>query len=95
MRFLHESLNPFKIQTRFKVDLFLNFIIQNLDRFWSWAKRKFVLFEVISQLAKFGKKLSSGSTGFLFCKFESFEYLENLWIKRKKIVGPAQLNSAA
>jgi hypothetical protein len=32
--------------------------------------------------------------GFLFCKFESFEYLENLWIKRKKIVGPAQLNSA-
>jgi hypothetical protein len=27
MRFLTEGLNPFKIQTRFKVDLFLNFIL--------------------------------------------------------------------
>jgi hypothetical protein len=39
MRFLLEGLNRFKIQTRFKVDLFLNFIIQNLDRFWSSAKK--------------------------------------------------------
>jgi hypothetical protein len=54
MRFLPEGLDPFKIQTRFKVDLILNFIIQNLERFWSWEKRKFVLYEVISQLAKFG-----------------------------------------
>jgi hypothetical protein len=40
MRLLHESLNPFKIQTMFKVNLFLNFIIQNLERFWSLAKHK-------------------------------------------------------
>jgi hypothetical protein len=40
MIFLAEGLNPFKIQTRFKVDLFLNFIIQNLERFWSLAKKK-------------------------------------------------------
>ncbi len=52
MRFLPESLNPFKIQTRFKVDLFLNFIIQDLERFWSFVKRKFVLYEVISNHAK-------------------------------------------
>jgi hypothetical protein len=40
MRFLSEGLNPFKIQTRFKVDLFLNFVIQNLERFWSLDKNK-------------------------------------------------------
>jgi hypothetical protein len=40
MRFLAEGLNPFKIQTRFKVDLFLNFIIPNLERFWSLTKNK-------------------------------------------------------
>jgi hypothetical protein len=40
MRFLPEGLNPFKIQTRLKVDLFLNFIIQNIERFWSCAKKK-------------------------------------------------------
>jgi hypothetical protein len=33
-------LNPFKIQTMFKVDLFSNFIIQNLERFWSLAKKE-------------------------------------------------------
>jgi hypothetical protein len=40
MRFLPEGLNPFKIQTRFKVDLFSNFILQNLERFWSFSKKK-------------------------------------------------------
>jgi hypothetical protein len=40
MRFLPEVLNSLKIQTRFKVDLFLNFIIQNLERFWSLVKKK-------------------------------------------------------
>jgi hypothetical protein len=40
MRFLPEGLNPFKIKTKFKADLFLNFIIQNLERFWSLAKKE-------------------------------------------------------
>jgi hypothetical protein len=40
MTFLVEDLKPFKIQTRFKVDLFLNFIIQNLEIFWSWTKKE-------------------------------------------------------
>jgi hypothetical protein len=33
MRFLPKCLNPFKIQTIFKVDLLPNFIIQNMERF--------------------------------------------------------------
>jgi hypothetical protein len=33
MRFFSEGLNPIKIQTRFKVDLFMNFIIKNIERF--------------------------------------------------------------
>jgi hypothetical protein len=33
-------LTPFKIQTMFKVDLFMDFIIQNLERFWSLAKKE-------------------------------------------------------
>jgi hypothetical protein len=37
MRFLAEGLNPFKIETRFKLDMFPNFIIENLERFWSLA----------------------------------------------------------
>jgi hypothetical protein len=40
MRFLPEGLNPLKIQTRFKVNLFSNFRIQNLGRFWSLAKKE-------------------------------------------------------
>jgi hypothetical protein len=40
MRFLTEGLNPFKSQTRFKADLFPNFIIQNLERFWSLIKKE-------------------------------------------------------
>jgi hypothetical protein len=39
MRFL-QGLNPFKIQTRFKVDLFSNFIIQNIERFWTLGKKE-------------------------------------------------------
>jgi hypothetical protein len=40
MRFFPEGLNLFKIETRFKLDLFLNFIIQNLERFWSLVKNE-------------------------------------------------------
>jgi hypothetical protein len=37
---LPKGLNPFKIQTRFKMDLFLNFIIQTVERFWGWGKKE-------------------------------------------------------
>jgi hypothetical protein len=41
MGFLPISLNPFKIQTSFKLDLILDFIIQNQEGFESWAKKEF------------------------------------------------------
>jgi hypothetical protein len=34
-----KGLNPFEIQTSFKVDLLLNFVTQNLERFGSWTKK--------------------------------------------------------
>jgi hypothetical protein len=40
IRFFPEGLNHFKIQTKFKVNLFPNFIIQNLERFWSLTKKE-------------------------------------------------------
>jgi hypothetical protein len=40
MRFLPKGLNPFKIQTRFKLEFSLNSIIQNLERFRSWTKKE-------------------------------------------------------
>jgi hypothetical protein len=39
-RLFAKGLNPFKIQTRFKLDLLMNFIIQNPESFGSWANRK-------------------------------------------------------
>jgi hypothetical protein len=40
MRFFPKGVNPFKIQTSIKLDLFLEFIIQNPEGFGSWAKRE-------------------------------------------------------
>jgi hypothetical protein len=39
MDFLLKDLNPFKIQISFKLDLFLEFIIQNPEGFGSLAKK--------------------------------------------------------
>jgi hypothetical protein len=44
MRFLPEGLNHFKIQIMFEVDLFMNFIIQNIERFWSWAQKGYLFY---------------------------------------------------
>jgi hypothetical protein len=49
MTFFPKGLNNFKIQTRFKLELFLEFLIQNLGGFGSWVKIKkvrFYIFEV-------------------------------------------------
>jgi hypothetical protein len=41
MEFFPKGLNlPFKTQTSFKLDLLLEFIIQNLEGFGSWAKKE-------------------------------------------------------
>jgi hypothetical protein len=44
MEFFLKGLNPFKIQTRFKLELVLNFIIQNLEGFGSWAKKRILFY---------------------------------------------------
>jgi hypothetical protein len=40
MRFFPNGLNPFKIQTSFKLDLFLEFIMKNPEGFGSWDKKE-------------------------------------------------------
>jgi hypothetical protein len=40
MEFFLKGLNPFKIQTRFKLELLLNFIIQHPDGFRGWDKKE-------------------------------------------------------
>jgi hypothetical protein len=72
MRFLPKGLNPFKIQTRFKVDLLQKFIIQNLETFWSWEKRKFIHFELFCNHAKFGEFWATGRPSFCIFQFEAF-----------------------
>jgi hypothetical protein len=44
MRFLPKGLNSFKIQTKFNLDLLLNVIIKNLERFGSWAKKRILFY---------------------------------------------------
>jgi hypothetical protein len=43
MRFFLKGLNPFKIQTKFEFELFLVFLIQNLEGLEVKTKRKYVL----------------------------------------------------
>jgi hypothetical protein len=93
MRFLPEGLNPFKIQIRFKVDLFSNFIIQNLERFWSFTKKE--IFSIWSNLStcQILNFFELCKYQFIILKIELFKYLKTLWIKRKKIADPTQMNS--
>jgi hypothetical protein len=39
MRFLPKGLNPFKIQTRFNVDLFLNFCSSKSKDIWMFGQK--------------------------------------------------------
>jgi hypothetical protein len=39
IRFFQKGSNPFKIQARFKFELFLDFLIQHLEGFGSGAKK--------------------------------------------------------
>jgi hypothetical protein len=82
MRFFPKGLNPFKIQTRFKVDLFQKFIIQNLERFGVGPKRLAfqvwriqLQFELICNHAKFGEFWAKGRPGFCIFQFEAFELI--------------------
>jgi hypothetical protein len=53
MRFSPKGLIPFKIQTNFILDLFPEFLIQNLEGFEVGQKMKKIPIELISHHAKF------------------------------------------
>jgi hypothetical protein len=76
-RLFAKGLNPFKIQTRFKLDLLMNFIIQNPESFGSWANRKVVPFEITFHHAKFGRFWTSGTLWLLISKFELWKIFIN------------------
>jgi hypothetical protein len=40
MELFPKGLNPFKIQTRFKLEFVMEIIVQNPERIGSWAKKK-------------------------------------------------------
>jgi hypothetical protein len=40
MRVFKNGLNPFKIQTKFKLELLLEFLIQNTEGYESWAEKE-------------------------------------------------------
>jgi hypothetical protein len=44
IRFFSKVLNPFKIQTIFKLEFVLKFIIQNSERFGSWSNNQYINF---------------------------------------------------
>jgi hypothetical protein len=64
MEFLPKGLNPFKIQIRLKLDLLLNFIIQNPEGFGSSAKNESCPFYHTT----FGNLCNSRSTSFIILK---------------------------
>jgi hypothetical protein len=70
---LPKGLNPYKIQTTFKLEFVLNFIIQNLERFGAVPENKFDPLKFIYQLTKFGDVWNSGRLSFVFSKFEWLE----------------------
>jgi hypothetical protein len=65
IEFFIKGLNPFKIQTKFKLDLFLGFYFKIHLNFELLSIRKVVPFEFIYPLAKYGKFLKSRSTNFI------------------------------
>jgi hypothetical protein len=71
MRFFLKGLNPFKIQTSFRLDLFLEFKVKKQRDFDVGPKRKFDIFDVICQLAKFRNFWISRSNLFIFYNLES------------------------
>jgi hypothetical protein len=83
MRFLPKGLNPFKIQTKFKLDLFLNFIITNLERFGSWAKKEICF--IWNYLAPYQVWNFLDPRKIVFCIFK-VGVLEDIWkINQKRL----------
>jgi hypothetical protein len=70
MRFFPKGLNSFKIQTRFKLDLLMNFIFQDSERFGSWAKKE--ICSIWNCLQAFGKFCTSVRLCFVFSSLKTF-----------------------
>jgi hypothetical protein len=70
------NLNPFKIQTRFKFELFPEFVIQNVEGFGSGATKESCSLLSPKPLKKFHYFWTSGRSWFAFLKLEQ---LENQW----------------
>jgi hypothetical protein len=73
MRFFSKCLNPFKIQTIFKLDLFFKFIIQNPEGFGSWTKKKICSIEIYLPPCKIWEFLDLRKMVFSIFDVESFE----------------------
>jgi hypothetical protein len=71
-------LDPFKIQSKFKVDLFVNFIIKNLERFGSWAQNKNSSIWNFLSVCQVWKILNFGKMVFGSFKFEAFGSLSKI-----------------
>jgi hypothetical protein len=74
MGFFPKGLNAFKIQTNFKLEIPLHFLIHESELI---PTTKNVPFQFIYYCAKFGIFWSSIIISFKLCKFESFEYWKN------------------
>jgi hypothetical protein len=70
IEFLLKGLIQFKIQTKFKVDLFPRFYFKIHLEFEILSQSKVVPFEVTFHLAKFGQFWSSRRIDFVFSKSE-------------------------
>ncbi len=60
MRFFLKGLNPVKIQTKFKFELFPEFLIQNPEGFGSGTKKESCSMLSIDHLKKFHHFFTSG-----------------------------------
>jgi hypothetical protein len=92
--FLQKVWTPLKFKKDSNWILILNFIIQNLKRFGSWAKKIFVQFECICNLAKFGNFWRYWRLHFVFLKFIFGNHLEKIiWNMQAVKQGLAEVNS--
>jgi hypothetical protein len=84
MELFPKGLNPFKIQTRFKLEFVMEIIVQNPERIEVGPKRKLVPLELIYNNSTFENLWTSGSSYFVFWKFGHLNSIgKKLRIKEK------------
>jgi hypothetical protein len=70
MIFFPKGLNPFNIQTRFKLEFVLEFIIQNPERIGSWATKETCSISIYLQPCHVWQFLDIKKFKFCFWKFD-------------------------